>query len=225
MKKAFTLSEVLITLGIIGIIASMTLPIIIGKHKEKTTVTAVKTAYSTFSQVFMQIVNDYGSLSALAPETQRGDSDSGFKTNANYTIATMQKYLKTIKTCDKETDCMNGINYKTLDGSKNHHWDTYANIQTGILSNGMSFWVLNGCGMEAMENKPLCAQVGFDINGAKKPNIIGEDFFWFAIYDNGKIDISNGMTQCDKHSTKDTYNGYGCSSYIILNENMDYLRK
>lgn len=40
--KGFTLAEVLITLGIIGIVAAMTLPILIQKHQEKVTVTKVK---------------------------------------------------------------------------------------------------------------------------------------------------------------------------------------
>lgn len=40
--KAFTLSEVLITLGIIGIIAAMTLPSLVGRYQEKVTVTRLK---------------------------------------------------------------------------------------------------------------------------------------------------------------------------------------
>lgn len=222
MKRAFTLAEVLITLGIIGVVAAMTLPALIGKYKEKQTVTAVKAAYSIFSQVFMQIVNDYGSLSAIAPNTQNGEQNSGFKENANYTIKVMQKYIKTIKTCDKGTNCMLGRAYKTLDGSKSATWDNYTNLQTGILANGTSFWILNACGMETSTPGESCAQVGFDINGGKKPNIMGEDFFWFSIYDNGKIKIVDGMKLCDKNSN-DRYNGYYCASYIIKNNNMDYL--
>ena len=45
MKKAFTLAEVLITLGIIGIVAAMTLPTLIGKYQKKQTVTQLKKAY------------------------------------------------------------------------------------------------------------------------------------------------------------------------------------
>ena len=222
MKRAFTLAEVLITLGIIGIVAALTLPALIGKYKEKQTITAVKAAYSTFSQVFMQIVNDYGSLSALAPNTQSGEHNSGLKENANYTIKVMQKYIKTIKTCDKDTNCMMGIAYKTLDGSQSEIWDNYPNLQTGILANGTSFWILNECGMETQTDGGACAQVGFDINGGKKPNIMGEDFFWFYIYDNGKIRITDSLSLCDKNSNA-SYNGYHCASYIIRNNNMDYL--
>lgn len=34
-KSAFTLEEVLITLGIIGVVAAMTLPTLIQRHQEK----------------------------------------------------------------------------------------------------------------------------------------------------------------------------------------------
>lgn len=50
MKKGFTLSEVLITLGIIGIIAALTLPAIIKKYNELVTVTQLKKTYSELQQ-------------------------------------------------------------------------------------------------------------------------------------------------------------------------------
>lgn len=34
-KKAFTLAEVLITLGIIGVVAAMTLPTLVGEYQKK----------------------------------------------------------------------------------------------------------------------------------------------------------------------------------------------
>ena len=52
MKKAFTLAEVLITLGVIGVVAAMTLPSLIQKHNEKVIVTQLKKVYSTFSQAY-----------------------------------------------------------------------------------------------------------------------------------------------------------------------------
>ncbi|MFQ8625261.1 MAG: type II secretion system protein [Candidatus Gastranaerophilaceae bacterium] len=40
--RAFTLAEVLITLGIIGVVAAMTMPVLIQNHKEKETVAKLK---------------------------------------------------------------------------------------------------------------------------------------------------------------------------------------
>ncbi len=58
--KGFTLSEVLITLGIIGVVASMTLPTLIAKYNKKQTAIAVKAAYSMLSQAILQSVADNG---------------------------------------------------------------------------------------------------------------------------------------------------------------------
>ena len=45
-KAAFTLAEVLITLGIIGIVAAMTIPTLIADYQEKVLVTKVKQGHS-----------------------------------------------------------------------------------------------------------------------------------------------------------------------------------
>lgn len=50
--KAFTLAEVLITLGIIGVIASMTLPSLVGKYKKVQTISQLKKTYTVLNQAF-----------------------------------------------------------------------------------------------------------------------------------------------------------------------------
>lgn len=45
------MAEVLITLGIIGIIAAMTLPALIGKYQKKVTVERLKVAYSKVNEI------------------------------------------------------------------------------------------------------------------------------------------------------------------------------
>lgn len=50
MKKGFTLAEVLITLGIIGIVAAITLPTLMTNYKKKATATRVKKAYAEVLQ-------------------------------------------------------------------------------------------------------------------------------------------------------------------------------
>lgn len=55
MKKAFTLAEVLITIGIIGVIAALTIPALINKTNKKELETAFKKQYSTLQQAIMMI--------------------------------------------------------------------------------------------------------------------------------------------------------------------------
>ena len=45
-KSGFTLAEVLITLGVIGVVAAMTMPSLVAHYKEKQTVVALKKFYS-----------------------------------------------------------------------------------------------------------------------------------------------------------------------------------
>lgn len=50
MKKSFTLAEVLITLGIIGIVAAMTLPTVINNSRNKQLEAGLKRSYSVIAQ-------------------------------------------------------------------------------------------------------------------------------------------------------------------------------
>lgn len=57
-RKAFTLSEVLIVLGIVGIIAAVTLPILITNYQKTVTATRVKTFYSKINQAMQLSIAD-----------------------------------------------------------------------------------------------------------------------------------------------------------------------
>ena len=56
----FTLAEVLITLGIIGIVAAMTMPVLVEKHKKQVFVTKIKYAYTIIANAFLSAKADYG---------------------------------------------------------------------------------------------------------------------------------------------------------------------
>ena len=55
--NAFTLAEVLITLGIIGVVAAMTLPSVINKFRAKALETGFKKSYSNISKAALHIKN------------------------------------------------------------------------------------------------------------------------------------------------------------------------
>ena len=59
---AFTLAEVLITLGIIGVVAAMTLPTLIMNHRKQVTVNKVKKFYTVMSQATNSAIAEYGSM-------------------------------------------------------------------------------------------------------------------------------------------------------------------
>ena len=75
-KIAFTLAEVLITLGIIGVVAAMTMPALIGSYRKSVTETKLKKFYSVMNQAIKLAEVDNGELSMWLP--QRGDAFGDF---------------------------------------------------------------------------------------------------------------------------------------------------
>ena len=59
-NNGFTLAEVLITLGIIGVVAALTMPALIGNYKRQQTIQQLKKVYSVLGQAYNRAVADYG---------------------------------------------------------------------------------------------------------------------------------------------------------------------
>lgn len=67
-RIAFTLAEVLITLGIIGVVAALTLPTVIKNYQKHVTITRLQKAYSILGQVAQKSIADNGSIDLVAGE-------------------------------------------------------------------------------------------------------------------------------------------------------------
>jgi len=59
-KAAFTLAEVLVTLGIIGIVAAMTMPTLMANHRKKVVETKLEKIYSVMNQAINMANAEYG---------------------------------------------------------------------------------------------------------------------------------------------------------------------
>lgn len=70
-RCGFTLAEVLITLGVIGVVAAMTLPVLMANHRRKVTAVRIKQFSSIWQQAYLDVYNEngtenyWGSLVAL----------------------------------------------------------------------------------------------------------------------------------------------------------------
>ena len=62
LVPAFTLAEVLITLGIIGVVAAMTLPTLMSKYRENVTMSKLKKAYTTLAQAQLMSISENGDV-------------------------------------------------------------------------------------------------------------------------------------------------------------------
>ena len=120
-KAAFTLAEVLITLGIIGVVAAMTLPTLISNYKDQELVTRTKKAYSVIEQAALMAQQDLG---------QPGDMTSIFdptKTSEEVT-KNFSKYFNGAKYCEA------GAN---AEGCENLHYTIkYASKLLKVTSSG-----------------------------------------------------------------------------------------
>lgn len=117
-KKAFTLSEVLITLGIIGVVMAMTLPALIGKWQKTVFANKVKYAYSVISNAFLMAEQEYGD-----PTQWDWGSEQTYENNKRVVETYLLPYLNTLET--------------------GRH---YGNYQIAALKNGLYLmFILDGC--------------------------------------------------------------------------------
>ena len=206
-KYAFTLAEVLITLGIIGVVAAMTIPNLMAAHKAQRLRAQFLKSYSTVQQVFKQMEADDVSLDPAAYEGR-----SFYLTFMTYLKGAMNCQAlrgRKVKSC---YDDVSGYSYKAYDGKNN--------ITNHILDDGQI--LLQDGTLLLFENS------GSNINGKKvfvsidlnnwsgPPNRAGFDLFTFEFLD-GELRVmgDRGTTYpaelyCAPNGTR-AYNGMGCA--------------
>lgn len=116
MRKGFTLAEVLITLGIIGIVAAMTLPTLINNYKKQEVSSKIKKFYTTMSQAVKLSEVDNGPVIYWSKDARKENED-GSITNISGTLAFYNTYLaKYLKKMPSSTDA-DRANVVLADGS------------------------------------------------------------------------------------------------------------
>ena len=215
-KQGFTLAEVLITLGIIGVIAAMTLPALINQTQGKELETGLKKAYSVIQTALNQMAYDEGQII----------------NNANYPTHTFmpifKKYFKITKDCGT-VGCETPGTSDTGIHSHSKNYKTYNNkdLQNALFDDGQA--IASDGMLILIENNSLGIFLSVDVNGIyKKPNRWGHDLFTFQIMDSGKLlpmgaegTKYNSTDYCSATSSN-TSNGIGCT-YRALTEK-DYFK-
>lgn len=104
-KKAFTLAEVLITLGIIGIVAAMTMPALIASHRKKEVVTKLQKIYSIVNQAINLSVAEYGDVKNWAADCGSSNSPTCTTEEAKQWFNTyIGKHLQILKIENADTN-------------------------------------------------------------------------------------------------------------------------
>ena len=180
---AFTIAEIIVTIGIIGVVASMTIPSIISKYKHKVLETQFKKSIST-AQTIINLAKSETGIDRFAK------SCAVFDTNAekyhlldSCTDALAKQILQTYKKNKSSgvwgnkydivrTDEIRTYNNLKKSTSTHSAGISYPIFYTRALGDGsyLNFWII--------ESKMY---VGIDVNGAQKPNQLGHDVFIFVV--------------------------------------------
>ncbi len=226
-KAAFTLAEVLITLGIIGVVAGMVVPNTVSNFQEKQTVVRLNHTYSILNDAVAAIVKERYKLNYWGDDSRE------------FFEAELTKHLRVI---DKQ-QC-NLSNRKSICPFQR----SSSNIPYMVLNNGIILKVVS----RNMNNNPSgyhhcyasvkdalrgsavdihygsCASIQVDINGLKKPNEWGKDSFEFRVYTDGILPrgiferkSNDGFDKCYKGMGGDLTT---CTAWVINYKNMDYLK-
>lgn len=213
--KAFTLAETLITLGIIGVVAAITIPNLITNYKAKQLRSQFLRAYSLTQQAFKLMEEDDVSLD---PVTYVGYKFSG--AFSRYFTGSTQCISKRVKPCYHMNENASDT-YRTYNNAANFASHLFDDGQFA-LKDGTLFLIEN-------PKSSLNIFITVDINGtANKPNRAGYDLFTFQFLD-GELKTmgSKGTTYigkqyCNEYSTS-KYNGISCAHEA--KENSDYFKR
>lgn len=211
------MAEILITISIIGIVSAITIPSIIQKQTEKANITALKKIYSVLSQATLSVVNENGN-------PQNWDiSDENLKSIKQAYIY-YKPYLKIIRECENKDGCwafptyyLDGTIYKYNNAENDF---TYYFTTSDGINVRIDISIAETLNMYYGFNFPEGGQhIWFyvDVNGNKKPNMLGKDIFVFAVTDNGLLlpaGSGNHSEGCIKN------NGRDCTAKVLFDEKL-----
>lgn len=203
MKNGFTLAEVLITLGIIGVVAALTLPTVINRTKEAELINRTKRTVSVIQNAVLMSQRDYGDI---GNNTELFDYNKGY----NQVTRDFAKYFANSMVCinSKQTGCKDYFypikyaKYRAADVAGNGGAFDYPTLPRIILNDGSILMITElTAGCDAIREDTLfnsdgtiktdaggniekgknhvqyCAIIRFDVNGSKLPNQFGQDAF------------------------------------------------
>ena len=214
---AFSLAEVLIVIGLIGIVASLTLPNLNSSTNKKEMVTRYMKVYAELSAAAGSAVAKYGPITSWVANASTDTEKSTIVGKR------LLSYMKVSKECGIDTDNTNAkcgtsgtVKYmKTSGGAGGIYTDSNKNDYKAILANGISISI-SGYGTPSIE---------VDIDGRQNSYMWGKDYFGFNIdSDTGEVKPYGwDKTEADMLSDCKSI-GQACGNWVVRAGNMDYLK-
>ncbi len=236
MKKAFTMAEVLITIGIIGLVASMTLPSLYNHINSKGYVERLKKAHSLLQNATNLIISDYGQPEDWIPDGYKIGNEQGADAAISAAQGVVNLYAKqfnTVYICEfsgassKESNCnLNRDEYKGLNGQPvgagNGSLPPYYYVYPIVLSDGSSiaFRFQRNQSGGYFWGTPLLTFI-VDVNGLQRPNTVGRDIFYLYLNEQGSVlpygDGNFGEDDCNTNGK-----GESCAYKVLTEDRMNY---
>ena len=200
--NGFTLAEVLVTLGIIGVVSAMTIPTLMQNHQRKVYVTQLHKVYNEISQAVEMYVSDNNYVNL---------GESRVRNNSNELRKFITSYFKIVQDCGTRYRPCFADEYSSMSGTVKKKKNGQSNVVV-TLSSGASLCA-DAVVMADVDNDDpddedkitSSNHVGnggdviafeVDVNGKQGPNIYGRDYFSFQVDRNGqlfdKFYVSNG---------------------------------
>lgn len=175
--RAFTLTELLIALAILGTLAAMTIPSLMEGLQKKQLTVQLKSTVSGIQQLAhnQMIVKNTKDLT-----TTDFSDPKKLLSEKNFPI---------VKSCDKASDCWTE-SYKIIDGRGVFKRVLEDDPKSVILKNGaiLSYHYYKNSSFPILSDGDQVVGIfHVDVNGTEKPNILGRDVFWFHVSKYGKI--------------------------------------
>lgn len=226
IRQAFTLAEVIVVIGIIGIIASMTIPTLVHNIQDIEFQNKMKKEYSVLSEAFQLIKNENGGsfVDALASCS-----------NPSICISEVFKQkLLYLESCDTNDGTNINICFPALSRIKFLNGNSANDMYVGnsyteglVLKDGTSLALELGnasCTDTTGIYNNNCGWVTVDVNGIKPPNTWGRDIYVFQLYSDAIRPCTPVQSapswlnydDCTKDST-----GWTCSSKYISGKTAD----
>ena len=166
-KKGFTLAEVLVTVGVIGVVAALTIPSLSNSYQKRMLATQLQKAYSQISQAGVMATAD-----SMSNDFTKSDIIKDCKFIGPYLKAKKFEYKDLF------------VDKYELDGN-----DSYNPLAKEIFAQGgkrakYDCGKLSSGAVVCINNK---AQGFLDVNGKKEPNIIGKDAFTIGFAATGEL--------------------------------------
>lgn len=219
-KSAFSLTEVLIAVVLLGILAAVTIPSLIKKEQNKANVVKLLKFYAALEEAHTYAVIFNGPSSTW--QIRNGHKRSLLEIASYY-----EPSFKITKKCSGNRDCWNHTTYN-LPGTQVFTYDSYVvwdreNISYKLADGSNLLIDFYNSNELAFDNKNLYVPIivfFVDLNGAKKPNRLGRDIFAFGV---GKDDQIMPAGIGNKSSSTCSVKNIGASSgnacaYRVISE-------